>query len=265
MLKARVIPVLYLMNGLIVRSENFREFKVIGNPYNELERYSEWMADEVVYVDITREGAADMRRSDHKEKGVEDPIELVRAFSKRAFMPVTYGGRITTIDQASQFIAAGADKILINSAAADTPGLITELSGRHGANAAMVGVDVRRDGDTHVVYTHQGTRKLTTGLKDYVRRVADLGAGEILLTSIDRDGSAFGFDVEAIGKVVSAVNIPVIACGGAGSPGDFKKPIAVGASAVAAGNMFHFVENAYKRVKRKMLSEGVNVRYPYPN
>ena len=265
MLKVRVIPVLYLMNGLIVRSENFREFKVIGNPYNELERYSEWMADEVVYVDITREGEADMRRSDHKEKGVDDPIELVRAFSKRAFMPMTYGGRITTIDQATQFIAAGADKILINSAAAKTPELITELSQRHGANATMVGVDVRRMNDGYAVVVDQGTRELEVGLDDYVRQVVERGAGEILLTSIDQDGSGAGFDLGAVEIVASAVNVPVIACGGAGSPGDYKKPILAGASAVAAGNMFHFVENAYKRVKRKMLSDGIDVRFPYAN
>lgn len=94
MLKIRVIPVLYLMNGLIVRSETFSQFKVIGNPYSELERYSEWLADELVYVDITREGEHDMRRSDHKVKDISDPVELLRAISRSAFMPLTYGGRI---------------------------------------------------------------------------------------------------------------------------------------------------------------------------
>ncbi|RCK33567.1 imidazole glycerol phosphate synthase subunit HisF [Thalassospira xiamenensis] len=264
MLKVRVIPVLYLMNGLIVRSENFKSFKVIGNPYNELERYSDWMADEVVYVDITRHGQANMRRSDHKEQGIEDPFELVRAFSKRALMPITYGGRITDLEQATKFISAGADKILINTAAYETPDLITSLSKRHGSNAVMVGVDVRRDENGYSVFTHQGTRRISLSFVDYVKRVAELGAGEILLTSIDNDGCATGFDTEVVEIAASSLSIPIIACGGAGSPNDFKKPIDAGASAVAAGNMFHFVENAYKRVKKRMLLQGVDIRYPFP-
>ena len=123
MLKVRVIPVLFLMNGLIVRSETFSDFKLIGNPINQLERLNDWLSDELVYIDITREGNYDLRRDDHKIKGDGDIVSILRLISKSAFMPLTFGGRITSIDDVDQFIRNGADKVLINSHAYRHPEL----------------------------------------------------------------------------------------------------------------------------------------------
>ena len=264
MLKIRVIPVLFLMNGLIVRSERFEDFKVIGNPIGELERYSEWLADELVYVDITREGGFDLRRDDHKVKSINDKIGLLRAIAKAAFMPLTFGGRIGSMDEIDLYLQNGADKVLLNTIAWQEPGLVTAASRRHGAQAVVVGLDVRRTGDKLNLYVDQGRRAVDDDLVTYARRMEAAGAGELLVNSIDRDGGAEGFDLDAIRRIADSVSIPVIACGGAGDFSDFGAAITRGgASAVAAGNIFHFTENSYKRAKKVMRDSGYPVRYPY--
>ncbi|MCW9003183.1 MAG: imidazole glycerol phosphate synthase cyclase subunit, partial [Rhodospirillales bacterium] len=265
MLKTRVIPVLFLMNGLIVRSEGFREFKVIGNPVDELARYSQWRADELVYVDISREDGYDFRRDDHKFKGEGDILSILRQIARAAFMPLTFGGRISDIEQVNRFLLNGADKVVINSAAWRDPALVTEAARRHGSQAIVVGIDVKAEGDGHAVYVDQGRTKTDEDPVEYARRVEAAGAGEIFLNSIDRDGTADGYDVAIIRKISDAVSIPVIACGGVGMFGDFGEAIDDGgASAVAAGNIFHFTENSYKRAKKHLHERGYVVRYPYP-
>lgn len=264
MVKLRLIPVLFLMNGLIVRSEGFRDFKVIGNPISELERYSEWLADELVYVDITREGDHDIRRNDHKFKNVGDKLEILRAIAKKAFMPLTFGGLLRNLDDIDTTLQNGADKVLINSQAYRTPDLVTAAANKYGAQAVMCGIDVRREGQGHALYIDQGRTRIDVGLPDWAKRLESLGAGEILLNSIDRDGAAEGYDLEAVQVVSASVSIPVIACGGAGAFSDFREAIVDGgASAVAAGNIFHFTENSYKRAKKYLRDSAIDVRYPY--
>ena len=264
MVKARVIPVLFLMNGLIVRSERFVDFKVIGNPLSELERYSEWLADELVYADITREGDHDIRRDDHKVKNVGDKLEILRAISTKAFMPLTFGGLLRTLEDVDAVLQNGADKVLINSQAHRTPDLVTAVARKHGAQAVMCAIDVRRENGGHAIYIDQGRTRVGGNLAGWALELAQLGAGEILVNSIDRDGTADGYDIDAIRKVAEAVSIPVIACGGVGDFSDFRAGLAEGkASAVAAGNIFHFTENSYKRAKKHMKDRGVDVRYPY--
>lgn len=264
MLKTRVIPVLYLMNGLIVRSEGFRQFKVIGNPINQLERLNDWLADELVYIDITREGEYDLRRDDIKHKGETDIVGILRQISKSAFMPLTFGGRIRTIDDVDNFIRNGADKVLINSQAFHSPELVTQVAEKYGSQAMVTGIDVKREGGGHVMYVDQGRMRVDDDPVDYARRAEDRGSGEIMLNSIDRDGSAEGYDTEIIRKITDAVSIPVIACGGVGTFEHFRPGIEEGkASAVAAGNIFHFTENAYKRAKTLLHKRGYAVRYPY--
>jgi cyclase len=264
MLKARLIPVLFLMNGLIVRSEQFRDFKVIGNPISELERYSEWLADELVYIDITRDGDHDIRRDDHKIKNVGSKLDILRAVSRSAFMPLTFGGRIASLDEIDLYLREGADKVLLNSAAWRDPTLVTRAAARHGSQAVMVGIDVAREGDRYAVHVDQGRTRTGEDLVEYARKVEAAGAGEILVNSIDRDGTAEGYDLEAVRAVAEAVSVPVIACGGAGDFSDFCSALSDGrASAVAAGNLFHFTEHSYKRAKSHMRKRGCDVRYPY--
>lgn len=264
MLKTRVIPVLYLMNGLIVRSEGFRQFKVIGNPINQLERLNDWLADELVYIDITREGDYDLRRDDMKLKGAGDIVAILQQISQSAFMPLTFGGRISTIEDVDNFIHNGADKVLINSQAYHQPGLATVVAEKYGSQALVVGIDVQREEGGHAMYVDQGRTRVDDDPVAYALQAEARGAGEILVNSIDRDGSAEGYDTEIISAVADAVSIPVIACGGVGTFEHFRPGIDKGhASAVAAGNVFHFTENAYKRAKKQLHRRGYNVRYPY--
>ncbi len=265
MLKIRVIPVLFLMNGLIVRSERFQDFKAIGNPLSELERYSEWLADELVYIDITREGEHDIRRDDHKIKNVSDKLELLRAISKAAFMPLTFGGRIGNLQDIDTYLLNGADKVILNSAAWRDISLITHAAESHGSQAVMAGIDVKQENGNFAVYVDQGRTRTEENLRDYARKLEDAGAGEIMVNSIDRDGTAEGYDVDALRMVSDAVQIPVIAAGGVGSFSHFQEGIDKGgASAVAAGNIFHFTEHSYKRAKKQLRDRGYDVRYPYP-
>ena len=266
MLKIRVIPVLFLMNGLIVRSERFSEFKVIGNPLSELERYSEWLADELVYADITRDGEHDIRRDDHKLKNIGGKLDILRAIAKKAFMPLTFGGRIRSMADIDTYLLNGADKVLVNTQAWRDRGLIGAAAARHGSQAVVVGIDVKREGDGWAVYVDQGRERVTDDLTGWARAVEQAGAGEILLNSIDCDGMAEGYDVAAIRAVADAVRVPVVACGGVGDFSDFRAAIDDGhASAVAAGNVFHFTEHSYKRAKRHLKDRGYDVRYPYSN
>lgn len=265
MLKIRIIPVLFLMNGLIVRSEKFEDFKVIGNPLAELERYSEWLADELVYADITREGEHDIRRDDHKTKNLGDKLEILRAISASAHMPLTFGGRIGSLEEIDTYLLNGADKVLVNTLAWRSPEIVTRAAERHGAQAIMAGIDIRRVDGTAVVFVDQGRESTGLAPDVYARRLEAAGAGEILVNSIDRDGTAEGYDIAAIRSVADAVSIPVIACGGVGDFSDFRAAIdEAGASAVAAGNIFHFTENSYKRAKKQLKDRGYAVRYPYP-
>lgn len=264
MVKIRVIPVLFLMNGLIVRSETFSEFKVIGNPLSELERYSEWLADELVYIDITREGAHDSRRDDHKYKNIGNRLELLKAIGKSAFMPLTFGGLLRTIEDIDVTLQNGADKVIVNSQAWRSPELITEAARKYGSQAIVCGIDVKREEGRPAIYIDQGRTRLDAELAERARQLEEMGAGEIFVNSIDRDGTAEGFDIEAIRTAADSVRIPVIACGGAGDFSDFRSAISEGgASAVAAGNIFHFTEHSYKRAKSHLRQRGINVRYPY--
>lgn len=266
MLKKRLIPVLFLKNGLIVRSQEFSDFREFGNPIGQLERLNDWVADELIYIDITREGDYDLKRDDHKIKVENDVISILREISKQCFMPLTFGGRIKSFDDAARFITNGADKVVINSAAYSNPKLITQVANHFGSQCAVIGIDVRFENGRHTLYIDQGKVKTPEDPCDWAKRAADCGAGEIFLNSIDRDGTANGFDLVIIDKICKAVNIPVIVCGGAGSFEDFAEVFrTTQASAVAAGNIFNFMENAYVRAKKYLVQAGCPVKPVYEN
>ena len=261
MLKRRLIPCLFLQNGLIVRSQGFTQFKQMGNPLSQLERLNAWEADELVYVDITREGAYDLKRSDHKVTSRDDILSILRDIATRCFMPLSFGGRIRSLEQVDLFIAHGADKVIINTSAYLQPSLITQVAEKYGSQAMVVAVDAKRDGDGWSAYIHNGRERVPILLEEWVREAVERGAGEIFLNSIDRDGTANGYDLVLIRRVCELVDVPVIACGGAGTFEDFievmeQTPV----SGVAAGNIFNFTENAYRRAKQQLVDHGLNVR-----
>ena len=261
MLKKRLIPVLLLQNGLLVRSELFKIHQAIGNPVYEVKRFNEWNVDELVYLDITRNDQYDLRRNDHKVKGLDTPLLILDAVSQTCFMPLTWGGRIHTIDDMHQCFSLGADKIAINTAAFRSPELISQSAKLFGSQAIVVSIDVFRhiDGRTEVLVEGGCT---PTGLTPdhWAREVEQRGAGEILLQSIDRDGTGRGYDLDLISAVSSATSIPVVACGGVGCYEDYADGIRAGASAVAAANIWHFKEMSDRNGKRALAKAGIEVR-----
>lgn len=264
MLKNRIIPVLFLKNGFLVRSESFRIHQNLGNPVAQVERYNTWDVDELIYIDISLTDHAHDQRSDlggtkgDWPKGLE---EVIQAVAKRCFSPLTFGGRIRCLEDIRRRIAQGADKVTINTQAISDPGFISQAAVEFGSQAIVVSIDAcRHDDGTLEVFADHGTRPTGRSPKEWAREAEAMGAGEIFLNSIDRDGTANGYDLELIEGVVDATSIPLIACGGAGDWSDFARVLETGAAAAAAGNLFHFKELAYPLAKRQLRSKGLNVR-----
>tara|TARA_Y100000034_G_C6857265_1_gene389759 strand:+ start:621 stop:1412 length:792 start_codon:yes stop_codon:yes gene_type:complete len=261
MLKKRLIPCLFLKNGLLVRSEQFKYHQNFGNPTNQVERYNDWSVDELIYIDITKEGEYDLRRDDLKSKVENDILSIISSVSKKCFVPLTFGGGIRTIEDIRNRLKHGADKITINTIAIEKPEFITESSKIFGSQCIVVSVDVKKNGDKYKVFSHYGTKSTGMNPVEWARKVEELGAGEIFLNSIDRDGTSEGYDLELIKSVSEAINIPVIACGGVGQFEDFAKGIKEGkADAVAAGNIFNFTEHSTIYAKKAMKEAGINIR-----
>jgi cyclase len=261
MLRTRLIPVLLLQNGLLVRSESFTIHQVVGNPIHEAKRFNEWNVDELIYLDISRDGSYDLRRDDHKVKSLSAPMEILEEVSRSCFMPLTWGGRIRSVEDMRQCFLHGADKVAINSGAFRTPSLITEGAKLFGSQAMVVCVDVRRHVDGRAEVFIDGGRE-ATGVDPvtWVKSAIAAGAGEILLQSIDRDGVARGYDLELIRAVASVSSVPVIALGGVGRYENYVEGVRAGADAVAAANIFHFKELSDRNAKRTMNKAGIPVR-----
>lgn len=265
MLKNRLIPVLFLRNGYLVRSEDFSIHQNLGNPVAQVERYNTWAVDELIYIDISQDGGHNTQRSDlgglkgEMPQTIDDLISIVAA---KCFMPLTFGGGIRTLEDVRRRLSMGADKVTINSQALREPDFITAVAKEFGSQAIVVSMDARCKADEgHEVFTAWG--RVATGKtpREWAREVQERGAGEILINSIDRDGKAIGYDLELVRSVVAGTSIPVIACGGAGSYDHFAHAIQEGgASAAAAGNIFHFKELAYPLAKRQLKKAGVNFR-----
>jgi imidazole glycerol-phosphate synthase subunit HisF len=261
MLKPRLIPVLLLRNGLLVRSERFATHQVIGNPIVEVQRFNEWNVDELIYLDISREGEYDLRRDDQKIRGLADPLEILDAVSRTCFVPLTWGGRIRSVDDMRVRLSRGADKVTVNTGALENPALIEDGARLFGSQAIVIAIDFRRHPDDAMEVMAGGGRT-GTGRRptEWAREAERRGAGEILLQSIDRDGTGEGYDLDVVAEVAAATSIPVIVCGGVGRYEDFAAGIKAGASAVAAANIFHFRELSDRNAKRVMRKAGVDVR-----
>lgn len=261
MLKRRLIPALFIKNGMIVRSQGFDYHQNVGNVVNEAERYNQWEVDELLYIDISREPFYDLRRDDLRVKSASSIADIIRQIARVCFMPLTFGGGIRTLEDVQLRVRNGADKVVINTAAFETPDLIGRTAAKFGSQCVVVSVDYRMVDGSARVFTHFGKKDQGVAVVEWVREAEARGAGEIFLNAIDRDGQGEGYDVETIGQVVDAVKIPVIACGGAGQDFhfvDLAKQTDV--SAFAAGNVFHFTERSYPRIKNVLRKHGIHVR-----
>lgn len=261
MLKTRLIPVLYIKNGLIVRSEDFSYHQNIGNIINEATRYNEWDVDELIYIDISREKQYDLRRDDHKIKTSTTIDQIIKDIAKVCFMPLTFGGGIRSIEDVDTRIRNGADKITLNTGAFNSPELIRTVAHKYGAQCVVMSIDYRLIDETPTVFTEFGQNNTRTSVYDWIRECERLGVGEIFLNAIELDGKALGYDIETIGNAVETTRLPVIGCGGAGDMHDFVELARLTKlSAIAAGNLFHFTERSYPRAKQLLKKEGINVR-----
>ncbi|EGD51371.1 imidazoleglycerol phosphate synthase, cyclase subunit [Thermoanaerobacter ethanolicus JW 200] len=252
MLAKRIIPCLDVKDGRVVKGVNFLNLKDAGDPVQIASEYNELGADELVFLDITA--------SYEKRKIM---IEVVKRTSEKVFIPLTVGGGISDLDDIKDILRAGADKVSINTQAVKQPTLIRQAAVRFGSQCVVVAIDAKRrsDGSGFDVYINGG--RVNTGLDviEWAKKVESLGAGEILLTSMDKDGTKDGYDIELTRMVSEAVNIPVIASGGARNKEHFKEVFTEGkADAALAASVFHYRELEIKEVKRYLKEEGIPVR-----
>jgi cyclase len=252
MTNARVIPCLDVDAGRVVKGVNFVDLRDAGDPVELAARYDREGADEVVFLDIT--ASSDAR---------ETMVDVVRRTAEEVFIPLTVGGGIRSVDDARRLLRAGADKVSVNTAAIERPSLIAEIAEVFGTQCVVVAIDARRTGRGFEVHTHGGRKPAGLEAVTWAMVAARLGAGEILLTSMDRDGTRDGFDVELTRAVSDAVNVPVIASGGVGSLDHLVEGVtAGGADAVLAASIFHFGEHTVAEAKRVMAAAGLTVRPP---
>jgi len=230
MLKTRVIPVLLLKNGGLVKTVKFANPTYVGDPINAVKVFNSKNVDELVFLDIV---AAKEKRGPN--------YQMIAQITNECFMPLCYGGGITGVEEMKKVFSLGVEKVAINTAAIARPELVNEAAKVFGNQSVIVSIDARKNFfGKFEVFSHGGTYKTGLEVVEWARRVQNLGAGEIIVNSIDRDGTMQGYDMEMIKTVSTAVSIPVIACGGAGKLEDFSAAVGAGASAVAAGSMFVF-------------------------
>ena len=253
MLKARVIPCLDIRDGRVVKGVNFTALRDAGEPAEQAALYDAAGADELCLLDITA-----------SHEGRETLYEAVRKTAGHCFMPLTVGGGVRTTDDVRRLLLAGADKVAINTAAVADPGLIARAAARFGAQCIVIAIDARAQTAGHwEIFTHGGRRATGIDAVDFAVEAARRGAGEILLTSMDRDGTRQGFDTALTRAVADAVPVPVIASGGVGALSHFAEGIIAGhASAVLAASVFHFGQLTIVEVKQAMHKKGIPVRLP---
>ena len=248
----RIIPCLDVNNGRVVKGVNFVDLKDAGDPVEIAKAYDKAGADELVFLDIT--ASSDRRNT---------VVDMVRKVAETVFIPFTVGGGIRTVDDFRALLREGADKISINSSAIDTPNLISDAADKFGSQCVVVAIDAKKraDGNGWNIYKHGGRIDVGIDALEWAHKVEKLGAGEMLLTSMDCDGTKAGYDLELTRAVAEAVNIPVIASGGAGNLEHFYDALTDGkADAALAASLFHYKELEIKEVKNYLQHEGVSVR-----
>ncbi|MGY8763965.1 MAG: imidazole glycerol phosphate synthase subunit HisF [Fidelibacterota bacterium] len=250
MLAKRIIPCLDVKDGEVVKGVNFVNLTSEGNPVELAEKYSKEGADELVFLDIT--ATLESRNN---------VVDLVKEVAKKVFIPFTVGGGVRSVKDISELLNAGADKVSINSAALKNPKLLNDASNRFGSQCIVLAVDVKRTGSSWNVFSHGGSRSLDINAIEWIKEAEDRGVGEILLTSMDADGTQAGVDLEITRMISDMVSIPVIASGGIGTLKHFKDAFNIGkADAVLAASVFHRDIIPIKKVIKYLVENGIQVR-----
>ncbi|MEO8705049.1 MAG: imidazole glycerol phosphate synthase subunit HisF [Kofleriaceae bacterium] len=248
-LARRLIPCLDVKGGRVVKGINFLELRDAGDPVEQAAAYDAQGADEICYLDISA-----------SPDGTATMVDVVARTADQVFAPLTVGGGVRTVADAERLLDAGADKIAMNTAAIRTPELVTACAQRFGSQAIVVAIDAKRRGTGWEVYSHGGRTPEGLDALVWCRRVADLGAGELLLTSMDRDGTGTGYDTELVSTVVRSVTIPVIASGGVGTLAHLAEGLEAGADAVLAASIFHFGLHTIPEARAFLAARGIEVR-----
>ena len=250
MLKNRIIPCLDVKNGRVVKGINFVDLKDAADPVEQAKIYSRSGADEICFLDIT---ASNENR--------DTIIDVIKKTSENCFVPLTVGGGVKSLEDIKKLLVSGADKVSINTAAVNNQNLIKESSKRFGSQCIVVAIDAKKKNDKWEVFTHGGRNKTGVDVIDFAKKMEDCGAGELLITSMDRDGTQKGYDINLISEVEKNVNIPIIASGGVGSLEHLFEGIKFGkASAVLAASIFHYGTYSIKEAKQYLDSKGIPVR-----
>ena len=250
MLAKRIIPCLDVTAGRVVKGVNFVELKDAGDPVEIAKRYNDAGADELTFLDIT--ASSDER---------DIILHIIEAVAEQVFIPLTVGGGVRKADDVRRLLNAGADKVSINTSAVTNPELVAEASGYFGSQCIVVAIDAKRVGDHWEVFTHGGRKPTGLDAIEWAKKMESLGAGELLLTSMDRDGTKSGFDLELTRSISDAVDIPIIASGGVGNLQHLVDGVKLGhADAVLAASIFHFGEHTVDEAKRYMKQHGIEVR-----
>ena len=250
MLKNRIIPCLDVKNGRVVKGINFVDLKDAGDPVEQAKIYSDGGADEICFLDIT---ASNENR--------DTIYEVVKRTSKKCFVPLTVGGGVRSIEDINKLLNCGADKVSINTAAVQNSKVVLESSKKFGSQCIVIAIDAKKKGKNWEIFTHGGRNSTGIDAIEYSKKMEECGAGELLVTSMDRDGTQVGYDIDLMSKISSNVNIPVIASGGVGNLDHLVDGIKLGkASAVLAASIFHYGKHSIKEAKEYLDLKGIPVR-----
>jgi len=261
--KKRIIPILLLKNGWLVQSKEFSRFQNLGNPVTSVKRISEWAADELIYLDISRDNSYDLRRDDLGHPNRHSIFEILEDVSKMANMPITVGGGVKNLSDIQKRLARGADKVAINTGALENIEFVSKAAQEFGSQCIVISIDVKLFTNAYTVMSHCGQTRTQYDPITWARLVEKAGAGELLLNSIDRDGMKTGYDISLLNSVVSAVSIPVIACGGVGEWSHFAEAFEkTKVDAVAAANIFQYSDQSVYLAKKYLFAHNFPVRPP---
>jgi len=249
MLKKRIIPCLDVINGRVVKGINFVDLKDAGDPVEQAKIYSDNGADEICFLDITA--------SNESRDTIYDVVERT---SKNCFVPLTVGGGVRNVGDINKLLNCGADKVSINTAAVKNPEVVVESSKKFGSQCIVIAIDAKKNGENWEVFTHGGRNSTGINAVEYANKMENYGAGELLVTSMDKDGTQLGYDIELMKIISSNVNIPVIASGGVGTLDHLVEGIKSGASAVLAASIFHYGTYSVKEAKEYLASKDIPVR-----
>ena len=250
MLKNRIIPCLDVKNGRVVKGINFVNLKDAGDPVEQAKIYSDGGADEICFLDIT---ASNENR--------ETIYEVVKETSKKCFVPLTVGGGVRSVEDINKLLNCGADKVSINTAAVQNSKIVVESSKKFGSQCIVVAIDAKKRNDSWEIFTHGGRNETGINAIEFSKQMEENGAGELLITSMDRDGTQIGYDIELMRNISSIVNIPIIASGGVGNLDHLVDGIKLGnASAVLAASIFHYGKHSVIEAKQYLDSKGIPVR-----